>query len=157
MNEDQMIYGSWIIRCDRHYHHFRPFFALSPLWQPGKWKFWKTEKYTLTYNHFTHVHHKWQSYEVRFLRYVVWQTIFFFVILSQFLPFYPLMILKIKILKNEKNVCKCYPFTNVYHKWRSYDIWFLKYKVQQTDISVILGHFLPFYPLTTWEIKILRN
>ena len=32
----------------------------------------------------------------------------------------------------------------MYHKWRSYDIWFLKYKVQQTEIFDILGHFLPF-------------
>ena len=34
----------------------------------------------------------------------------------------------------------------VYHKWRSYDIWLLKYKVQQTEIFVILDHFLPFQP-----------
>ena len=27
-----------------------------------------------------------------------------------------------------------------------HDIWFLKYKVQQTEIFVILGHFLPFQP-----------
>ena len=35
---------------------------------------------------------------------------------------------------------------HVYHKCRSYDIWFLKYKVRQTEVLVILGHFLPFYP-----------
>ena len=34
----------------------------------------------------------------------------------------------------------------VYNKWRSYDIWFLKYKAQQTQFLVILGHFLPFHP-----------
>ena len=47
----------------------------------------------------------------------------------------------------------------VYHKWRSYDIlflWLLKYKVQQTEIFIILGHFVHlFSPLTTWKIKIL--
>ena len=32
------------------------------------------------------------------------------------------------------------------HKWRSYNIWFLKYKVQWTEIFVISNHFLPFYP-----------
>ena len=32
----------------------------------------------------------------------------------------------------------------MYHKWRSYDTWFLKYKVQQKEIFVILGHFFPF-------------
>ena len=44
---------------------------------------------------------------------------------------------------------------HVYHKWRSYDTWFLKYKVQKTEIFIILGHFFPFRPLTTWKIKIL--
>ena len=38
-------------------------------------------------------------------------------------------------------------YIHVYHKWRSYDIWFLKYKVWQTEIFVILGHFLSFQPL----------
>ena len=58
----------------------------------------------------------------------------------------PLMILKFKILKKKK---KKMPgdtillYIHVYHKWRSYDICFLKYKVRQTEISVILGHFLP--------------
>ena len=33
---------------------------------------------------------------------------------------------------------------HVYHNWRSYDIWFQKYKVRQTEIFVILGHFLLF-------------
>ena len=41
----------------------------------------------------------------------------------------------------------------VYHKWRSYNIWFLKYKVQQTGIFLILGHFCPFSTLTTQKIK----
>ena len=42
-------------------------------------------------------------------------------------------------------------YIHVYHKWRSYDIWFLKYKVWQTEIFVILGHFLPFQPLENPE------
>ena len=46
-------------------------------------------------------------------------------------------------------------YIHVYHKSRSYDIWFLKYKVRQTEIFDILAHFLPFSPLTTWKIKIL--
>ena len=36
--------------------------------------------------------------------------------------------------------------TNVYHKWRSYDVWCLRYKAWQTAFFVILGHFLPFDP-----------
>ena len=33
----------------------------------------------------------------------------------------------------------------MYHKWQSYDAWFLRHWVQQTDFFVILDHFLPFY------------
>ena len=39
----------------------------------------------------------------------------------------------------------------VYHRWRSFDIWFLKCKVWQTEIFVILGHFLLFQPLESLE------
>ena len=53
---------------------------------------------------------------------------------------------KIKILKNWK-IAKIYHyFTHVYHKWKSYDVWFLRKQAQQTDFFVILDHFLPFYP-----------
>ena len=34
----------------------------------------------------------------------------------------------------------------MYHKWQSYDVWFLRYWTWQTDFFVILDHFLPFYP-----------
>ena len=36
--------------------------------------------------------------------------------------------------------------TNLYHKWQSYDVWFLWYGSWQTDFFVLLDHFLPFYP-----------
>ena len=39
-----------------------------------------------------------------------------------------------------------YHFTHLYHKWQSYDVWFVRYKVWQTGCFVILDHFLPFYP-----------
>ena len=69
INEDHVIYGSWNIRCDR------------------QTKFWKHEKNARRYYHFTHVYHKWQLYDVCFLRYGVWLTEFF-VILDHFVPFY---------------------------------------------------------------------
>ena len=31
-----------------------------------------------------------------------------------------------------------------YHKWQSYDVWFLRYKVQLTELFV--DYFLPFWP-----------
>ena len=34
----------------------------------------------------------------------------------------------------------------MYHKSRSYDVWFLRYKAQNTEFFVILGHFLTFDP-----------
>ena len=51
-------------------------------------------------------------------------------------------------------------YIHVYHKWRSYDIWFLKYKVWQTEIFVILGYFLPSQPTDNLEnqyFKIEKN
>ena len=105
------------------------------------------------YHYFTHVYPKSHLYDVQFLRYGLRQTKIF-VILGHFLPFYPpqphlLMIQKIKILK--KNVETTgniiLLWIHVHHKWRSYDIWFRKYKVLQTEVFVILCHFLPFQPL----------
>ena len=145
------------------------------------------------------MYHKWQSYDVWFMRYGAWQTEFF-VILDRFLPFYPtnnpknqhfqrmekspediilhmctkndnhmmygswdierenflsfwtifcpftsLATWKIKILKNEKNSWRYYHFTQVYHKWQSYDVWFLRYEAWRTEFFVILDCFLPFY------------
>ena len=106
------------------------------------------------YHHFTHVYQKsrlwcmlpeiWSATDV---------ILSFWAI---FCPFTPLMTPKIK--KNIKNSWRYYPFTHVYHKWRSFDVWFLRHKAQKTEI------FLPFwdifYPLTlltTRKIKLLEN
>ena len=43
----------------RIFWYFGPFFALSAPWQHGKSKFWKTERNTWRYYHFTHAYHKW--------------------------------------------------------------------------------------------------
>ena len=72
---------------DRLFCHFGLFFALLPPLQPGKSKFWKNENNSWRYYHFAHEHPKWKSH-VWFLRYGAQQTEFF-LILDQFLPFYP--------------------------------------------------------------------
>ena len=77
-----------ILSTTNFFCHFGPFFALLPPSQPEKSKFWKNEKTTWRYYHFTNVYHKWQSHDVWFLRYGAWQTQFF-VIFNCFLPFYP--------------------------------------------------------------------
>ena len=48
--------------------------------------------------------------------------------------------------KMKKNPWRYHHFTNTYHKLQSFDVWFLRYEVQQTELFVNFGHFLPFYP-----------
>ena len=71
---------------------------------------------------------------------------------ENFLSFWPFFALlpswqpkKSKLWKNEKTTWRYYHFTPVQNKWPSYDVWFLRYQVQQTEFLVILDHFLPFY------------
>ena len=49
------------------------------------------------------------------------------------------------------------PFTppEVYHKWQSYDIRFLRYQLQQTGFFCVLGPFFALLPLTAkkWKYK----
>ena len=65
----------------------------------------------------------------------------------------PLKISNIKILKKMKKMLRdvILLYIHVYYKWRSYDIWLLKYTVRQTEIFDILGRFLPFQLLYNLE------
>ena len=140
-NLDDMIYSSWDIEQNILklviLGHFLSFY---PLKNP-KIKILKNEKICWRYHHFTHVHQKSQSYDVRFLRYGVRQSFW-----AIFCPFTsPLMILNIKILKKMKKMPGdiILLYIHVYHKWRSYDIWFLKYKVQQREIFITKWCMVP--------------
>ena len=116
----------------------------------------KNVQKTCRYYPFTHVYHKWRSYDVWFLKYKARQTKFF-VILSHFLPFAPPNNLKKQnFKKNEKkkNNWRYYHFTIVYHKWKSYDVWFTRHELQQTLFLSFWATFCPFPPLTTWKIRI---
>ena len=53
----------------------------------------------------------------------------------------------IKVLKKIKKTWRYYHVTQVCHKWQSYDVWFLRYEVWQTEFLVILDCFLSFYPI----------
>ena len=67
----QIMYGSWDMVHDRLViFHFWQFFALL---QPKKSKFWKNEKNTWRYHHFTYEYQKLWSDDVPFLRYGAWQ------------------------------------------------------------------------------------
>ena len=63
---------------------------------------------------------------------------------ASFCPFTPLLAPKIKIWKKIKSTRRYYPFSNMFHKCRSYDVWFLRYKARRTEFFGIFGHFLPF-------------
>ena len=55
--------------------------------------------------------------------------------------FYPLKTPKIKTLKNEKFAVDII-ILHMYQKSQSYDVWFLRYGVQQTEFFVIMDRFL---------------
>ena len=54
------------------------------------------------------------------------------IILDYFCSFTPLTTQKTKILKKWKNAHRYYHFTHLYHKWKSCDVWFLRYEAWQT-------------------------
>ena len=95
-----------------------------------------------------------------FLRYGAQQTEF----LSHFGPFYvllplppPLTTRRIKILKKWKKSLH-HHFTQVYHKWQSSAIWFLRYQLQERERESSI--FLTFYPansLKNENIKIWKK
>ena len=101
----------------------------APLQQPRKPKFWKNEKSIWRCHHFKLVQQKPQLNDVFLLKYGVWQTFF-----SHFRPFFALLHhywpQKLIFGKNVKNTWIYYSFTHVHYKSRSYDVWFLRYKVQ---------------------------
>ena len=139
-----MIYISWDIEHNILklviLGHFLPFYHL-------KVKILKNEKICWIYHHFPHVYQKSQSYDARFLRYGVRQTEFFVILGHLFVTLPPPPSpQKSKFWKKMKKMPGdiILLYKHVYHKWRSCDISFLKYKVRQTEIFVILGYFLPF-------------
>ena len=88
---NHIIHGSWYRERDRQ--NFLSFWAIFCPFLPlttQKMKIMKKRKKKNTWrnDHFTLVHHKWQSYDVWFLGYGARQTKYF-VILGHFLPFNP--------------------------------------------------------------------
>ena len=151
-NQDQMMYTSWYMECNRHnFLSFWSILVLLPLSQPQKLKFSKNEKTNWNNHHFTLVYHNWRSYDLWFLRYEVQQKEFFFFILDHFLLFTLLRTGKIKNSKKWKNTleilsfCTCVPLMTI--------IWCIVLEIwSATDII-----FCHFKLLTTRKFKILRK
>ena len=80
---------------------------------------------------YIHVCHKWKSYDIWFLKYKMRLTEIF-VILGHFLPSQPPDNSGNQNFKIEKYTWRYYHFTHLYHKWQSYDVWFLGYGARQT-------------------------
>ena len=129
-------YRVW--QCDRLKVAIRGHFLPAPPPPPKKKK---RSPWKIRIRYFTYFHQKTQSYVVWFLRYSVRQ-IEFLSFWAIFCPFTTLTPEKSKFF--EKNAWRYQHFTLVYPKWQSYDVWFLKYGVQQTQFFVILVYFLPF-------------
>ena len=164
INDNHMMHGSWDKKCDRQnvlsfWTIFCPFTSLTTK-KIKILKKWKKHREILSL--YTHMYHKWQPYDVCFLRYGLWQTEFF-VTLDCFLPFYP--------PKNPKN-------QNFEMKKTSGDIIIL-YMCTKNDNDMMYGswdmecdrqNFLSFWtvfafchfgmlfaPLITPKIKTLKN
>ena len=122
--------------------YFLPFYPLPPSNDPENQNFEKKKwkKYLEILSFYTYLSTiKWSSWNIR----CDWQKFLSFWTIFCIFPPYGLR--KSKFWKNEKNIWRYYHFTNVDHKWQSYDVWFLRYGGRQTEIFVILGHFLHFY------------
>ena len=118
---------------DRIFCHFDPFFA-----------------------YFTNLHHKWQSYDILFLRYGARDIIFchsgpFFALLP------PYGQRKSKFWKNEKNTWIYYHFTSVYlnDSHMMYGSWDMECNGQ--NFLSFWTVFCPLTPFITRKIKILKK
>ena len=75
-----------------------------------------------------------------------------------FCPFISLTTQKIKMSKKWKTTWRYYHFKHVYHKWKSYDVWFLRYGTcDGQNFLSFWTIFCHFTPLTTQKIKILKK
>ena len=153
LHNNHTMYGSWDMECNKQkflsfWAIFCPFTLL-----PGKSKFWKNERNTWRYYHFTHVYDKWKSYDVLLLRQnlsIKWKTEFlsFWAI---FCPFTPLKILKIKILKKWK---KCLGIPSFYTSVpKIMIIWCTVPEIQHEIDVIFIFHFGPLFALFFFQPK----
>ena len=101
-------------------------------------------------HHYTHVYQKIT---------IIWCMLpeIWSVTVTTFCPFTPLLTpLKFKIWK--KYTWRYYLLSYVYHKSRSYEVWFLRYKAQRTKFVLSFwGIYFPLTLPTTCKIKILKK
>ena len=104
-------------------------FPIDELWKTQKMRIlkkWKEKKIAgdtmiLLMCTKIHKHMRYSSWDMEWDKICHFRP--FFAILPHYWP------QKLNFGKNVKNTWRYYPFTHVYHKSRSYDVWFLRYKV----------------------------
>ena len=129
-------YDAWIPRhpVQQNLLSFWAFFCPFTQLTTQKIRILKNEKNNQRYHHFTQAHHKWQSYDVWFLRYKAQLTEFVLSFWAIFSPLTSLTTQKITILKKmKKKNYRYHHFTHVYQKSWSDDVWFLRYGAGKTD------------------------
>ena len=125
INEDQIIYGSWNIRCDRH--KFLSFCTIFCPFRPlMTWKI-KILKLKETTGdiilHMCNINDNHMMYDSWDMEHDEHNFLLFW---TFFCPFTSLRARKIKILKTWKKIWRYYHFTQVYQKSSSYVILFLR-------------------------------
>ena len=129
-----MIYSFWDIECE-----ILKLVITSHLTtlKPAKSGFWKNKD--------VYILLMCTSHDVFFLWYGVRLTEFF-VIIAIFCPITPLTTWKTKILeKMKKKSWRSYSFTQVYQKWRTYDVWSWDTRQNRQSFFVI------FAILPSWQ------
>ena len=152
-----MLTQIWSVK-DIIFCHFRPFFALFPLYWPQKSIFWKNKKKGLEILAF----HTCVPQMT-----VIWCMVPEIlsatdIIFGHFELFLALLLLPPNNPENQnfvkiKNTWRYHHFTKVYLKWQSYNIWFQWYEVQQDFFCHFGPYFCPFTPLTNQKIKMLKK
>ena len=118
----------------------------------------KIEKNTWTYYNFTHLHHKWQSYDVWFLRYGAQQTEFF----SHSGPFFALLPAPYGLENQNFGKMNNTSEDIIILQMRTINYSHMMYgscdmKCNRQNFLSFWSTFCPFTPLTTRKIKILKN
>ena len=152
------MYGSWDTRHDKQFFvilgHFLPFDPPNNMKNQSlkKWK-----NYLKILSFYTCVP---QLMNVWCMVPEIWSaTDRIFCHFGQFFaPSSPLTTQKIKNLRKWKNTWRYHHFTQVYHNWQSYDVWFLRYEVWKANFFwSFWAIFCPFTPLTTQKINIMKR
>ena len=153
-NDNHMMYGFWEMECDRIFSGVGLFFALLPPNNPENQNFEKIN--TWRYYDFTHVYHKWQSYDIWFLSMESYGKNF--VILDRFLLFYPnnnsqnQNFLKMKEISRDIIILHMCTINDMYKMHGSWDM-----ERNKQNFLSLWTIFLPFYPPNARKIKILKK